>query len=233
MATRTATAAKIHDMWQESLSCDISSSVILRGEQSYVVNLGEDGRGRYVTCQLGRVLVYLYDLEAIRSHCESWVKAEAFGRRAFPDDYLAQGPRDADDSDRPLTVTSVVVQCEREQRPAEVDAATTAAAGLPYVQVRVGRLVVVCLDNAAVLSAASAWSQVRAQAQRWLLDPEEAGEAKAEIKSFERGYRWKGPVTNEGNSPRGYDLTRTAERLQDLERRLEKLEKRLKRSTTE
>lgn len=186
MSSSRKAAAKVHDIWADALVCDISASVVLRGAQEAAVWRGEDSRGRHVACQVGRLLVYLFDIDAISSHLTTWKRGEKLAMRAFPEGYEARGPRNADVLDRPLSVGTVVLQCEREQQPARADAATTAAAGLPYVQVHVGRLNVVCLDAAAVASAFEAWASADEQAAGWLHDPEAAQDQKLVIAAFEK-----------------------------------------------
>jgi hypothetical protein len=188
MSKKRQAAATIHDIWTDALVCDVSASVVLRGPQDVKTWQGEDSRGRHIACRIGRVLVYLFDADAITSHVTTWKKAEGLAVRAFPSDYEAQPPRNAKDPERPLTVGSVVLQCQREQRPVRADAATTAAAGLPYVQVQVGRLVVVCLDDAAFMSCLQGWQSAVEAAENWLIDPDAVLEQRRVIAAFERNW---------------------------------------------
>lgn len=183
---------EIHDIWADALVCDVSASVVLRGPQDADARTGEDARGRHVVVRVGRVLVYLYGQRPIASHAEAWKRAKVLATKAFPEHYAAQPPRKADDDDRPLTVGSVVLQLDREQRPVRVDAATTAAAALPYVQVQVGRLIVVCLDLASVQSAESTWSSAKELAEEWLTNPDAAADRRRSVAAFERRGRSRG-----------------------------------------
>lgn len=186
MSSNRKAAASLHDIRADALVCDISTSIVLRGAQEAAVWRGEDSQGRHVACQVGRVLIYLFGIDAISSHLKTWKRAEKLAERAFPEGYEARGPRNSNVLDRPLSVGTAVLQCERKQQPARADAATTAAAGLPYVQVHVGRLIVVCLDGAAVASAFSAWETADEQTAGWLHDPETAQDQELVIAAFEK-----------------------------------------------
>src|SRR4051812_40994229 len=97
MSKKRQAAATIRDIWTDALICDVSASVVLRGRQDVRTWQGEDSRGRHVACQLGRVLVYMFDADAITSHLTTWRKAEGLSARAFPPDYAARPPRNAED----------------------------------------------------------------------------------------------------------------------------------------
>jgi hypothetical protein len=227
-------APKIHDIWADAQVCDISASVVLRGEQQVRTWRGEDSRGRHVACQIGRVLVYLFDHEAVTSHLNTWTRAERLGARAFPPEYSAQPPRNADDPDRPLSVGSVVLQCEREQRPVRADAATTAAAGLPYVQVQVGRLVVVCLDAAALASCRDTWQKADEAAEGWLIDADDAREQRRAVAAFERNWSKAEDAVAEAPVLREpVDLGGVARRSVGIEPQLTTLETQLRRASDE
>lgn len=212
--------------WAEALTCDVAASVVLRGSQSTSILTGEDGTGRRVAVRIGRVLLYLYDRPAVLSHTGAWSKARDIAERAFPADHTSAEPRNANKQDRPLMVATAVLQCAREQSPISVDGATTAVAGHPYVQVQVGRLTVVCLDQPAVQSAAACWQNVASLLADVFPDEDDMAGRRRAAAAFERSIR---PVTvaSPALTPSAAtDVSRTADRLAALEARVGRLERR-------
>jgi hypothetical protein len=212
--------------WAEALTCDVAASVVLRGAQSTSIRTGEDATGRHIAVTIGRILLYLNDRHAVLSHTRAWLKAQDMAERASPAGHISPEPRNANDRDRPLMVATAVVQCARAQSPVSVDGATTAVAGHPYVQVQVGRLTVVCLDQPAVQSVAACWQNVAPVLADLFPDEDEVAERRRAAAAFERSIR---PVTVASPaltpSP-STDISRTADRLAALEARVGRLERR-------
>lgn len=212
--------------WAEALTCDVAASVVLRGTQSTSIATEEDGTGRHVGVRIGRVLLYLYDRPAVLSHTGAWSKAQDIAERAFPADHTSPEPHNANERDRPLMVATAVVQCAREQSPISVDGATTAVAGHPYVQVQVGRLTVVCLDQPAVLSVAACWQNVAPFLAEVFPDEDDMAARRRAAAAFERSTP---PVTVASPAPTPSTSTafsQTAARLDALEARVGRLERR-------
>lgn len=214
--------------WADALNCDVSSSVVMRGRQTSSVQTGEDGTGPHIAVVIGRVLIYLYDEDAVRSHASAWQKAASIAEGAFGDNHHSPKPRNADDRDRSLALATVVVQCARTQRPSRADGATTAAAGHPYVQVQVGRLTIVCLDRPAVETLAGAWREAVELARTQFPDPDEVAHQRRTVAAFERSGRPQpaAPFPEQTKPEAAADANTTAARLEALETRVGKLERR-------
>ncbi len=212
--------------WAEALTCDAAASVVLRGTQSTSIRTGEDATGRHITVSIGRVLLYLYDRPAVLSHTGAWSKAQDIAERAFPAHHTSPEPRNVNDRDRPLMVATAVVQCAREQNPVSVDGATTALAGRPYIQVQVGRLTVVCLDQPAVQSVAACWQNVAPVLADVFPDEDEVAERRRSATAFERSTRTVPVASPAPTASPPTDISRTADRLAALEARVGRLERR-------
>lgn len=211
--------------WADALACDVATSVVLRGPQTTNVRTGDDGTGRHVAASIGRVLIYLYDRPATLAHIGAWTRALEIAHRAFPAGHASPEPRNSQDRERPLMLATAAVQCAQEQAPISVDGATTAVAGHPYVQVQVGRLTVVCLDQDAVRSVAACWTEVAERLDAVFPDEDDVAEQRRVAVAFERSASPRPAAPPPSVSPRVTDLSGTAARLDYLEARMGRLER--------